>query len=70
MNTVSPSPKGWLTHSSGVVPGSWGVHGGGDATGPGSVPLVVLLAVLLLAVLVRVAVALLLAAPCGPAPAA
>jgi len=58
MNTVSPSPKGWLTHSSGVVPGWWGVHGGGDVTGPRSVPLVVLLAVLLLAVLLRVALPL------------
>src|ERR1700722_2264283 len=48
MYTVSPSPKGWLTHSSGVVPTWWKVHGGGFATGPGSVTRAVLLAVLVL----------------------
>jgi hypothetical protein len=44
MNTVSPSPKGWLTHSSGVVPAWWAAHGGGDATGPGMVVPAVLVA--------------------------
>src|SRR5487761_103008 len=54
MYTVSPSPNGWLTHSSGVLPGWRGEHGGDDATGAGSVTPFVLLAVLLLAVLLGV----------------
>src|SRR5580704_15805602 len=48
MNTVSPSPIGWLTHSSGVVSTRCRAHGGGDATGPGSVTRAVLLTVLVL----------------------